>query len=366
MQLTPFASRYLRDDHETIDVYGYASPLVIDDFDREYAAVREGVALLDFSMLLKVDVEGPGAKDALDRLVARDLGQVGPGAIAYGPLVDADGMMIDDCTVMVMSDDRVRVVGGPGMPGQVIALAQRHGLTATPRREELAHVCIQGPSSRELLSRLTAEDVANAAFPYYTFREAMIVGGVGVFATRLGFTAELGYELFVPVAHAIEVWDALLAAGADLGVRPVGAATVLTARTEAGMIMGELEYDATVSPYECSLGWAVSLDTGDFQGRNALRGLRDTAPNRLMSVVLERGGEAATDARLFVAGEDVGHVTMAVTSPFLDGATLGLARVSREIAAPGTGVTAMLENDEVPGELRRTPVYDPERQRVRS
>ena len=230
----------------------------------------------------------------------------------------------------------------------------------------MGHVCLQGPASRDLLSRLTDAGVSNEAFPYYTFRESLCVAGVDVFATRLGFTAELGYELFVPAAHAAEVWDALLQAGRDLGAVAVGAATVLTLRTEAGMVMGELEYDDTVCPYECTLGWAVCLDKGDFQGRDALVELRETAPNRLVSVVLERGGGAATGARLLVGGEDVGHVTMAVTSPFLDGATLGLARVRKERATPGTGVIAMLEDGEVAGELRRTPVYDPERKRVRS
>jgi aminomethyltransferase len=276
-------------------------------------------------------------------------------------------MMVDDCTVMLMAEDRLRVVGGPGMPGQVVPFAQARGLRATPRRDDLAHLTVQGPNSRALLARLTDADMSNEAFPYYTFREAMSVAGVEMFVTRLGFTAELGYELFIPAGRALDVWDALVREGAGLGVRPVGAAAILTARTEAGMVMGELEYDGSVSPYECLLGWAVDLEKGDFQGREALVTAREDAPNRTVSVVLDEGGEAATGARLLAGGRDTGHVTMAVVSPHLHGATLGLARVRREDAAPGTRLDAVLEDGTRTGaEVRRTPVYDPERTRVRS
>jgi aminomethyltransferase len=138
-------------------------------------------------------------------------------------------------------------------------------------------------------------------------------------------------------------------------------------RVEAGMVMGEgLEYDGTVSPWECGLGWAVDLDKGDFRGRDAVLRLRDERTARLVSVILDSGEDAATGARLSAGGEDAGHITMAVSSPHLDGRTLGLAKVHRDFASPGTKVSAQVERDEVAGELVPTPVYDPERKRVRS
>jgi aminomethyltransferase len=138
-------------------------------------------------------------------------------------------------------------------------------------------------------------------------------------------------------------------------------------RIEAGMIMGDgLEYDTTVSPWECGLGWAVDLDKGDFRGRDATMRLRDERTDRLVSVVLDRGEDAATGALLTVDGERIGHISMAVASPYLDGKTLGLAKAHRDHASPGTKVVASFEGDEVGGELVATPVYDPERKRVRS
>jgi glycine cleavage system aminomethyltransferase T len=254
------------------------------------------------------------------------------------------------------------------MPPEVIPFAEAHGLRAVERRDQLAHLNIQGPRSREILSTLTSEDVSNEAFPYYTFKDSIAVAGVeDVFVTRMGFTAELGYELFAPVERALDVYDALMEAGRPARLKPVGVAAVMMIRIEAGMIMGDgLEYDTTISPWECGLGWAVDLDKADFRGRDATLRLRDERTARLASVVLERGEDAATGAQLTASGQAIGHVSMAVASPYLDGKTLGLAKVHRDFASPGTKVIASFDGHEVAGELVETPVYDPERKRVRS
>jgi aminomethyltransferase len=365
---SPIAARVVRADHELVDIYGMGIPAVVEEADAEYRAIREGVALLDFSPLMKVDVAGAGARDVLDRLVTRDLSKLSPGRIAYSAIVGEDGLMRDDSTVMVLEDDRVRVVGGPTMPGEVIPFAEAAGLTAVERRAELAHLNIQGPHSRALLATVTDADVSNEAFPYYTFRESMRVAGVDdVFVTRMGFTAELGYELFVPAGRALDVYDALMEAGQPIGLRAVGVAAIMTVRVEAGMVMGDgLEYDQTVSPWECGLGWAVDLDKADFRGRDALVRLRDERPQRLASVVLDDGDDSASGARLMADSAEVGRVTMAIASPHLSGRTLGLARVHVDHSAPGTTLVASFEGHEVAAEVVSTPVYDPQRRRVRS
>jgi glycine cleavage system aminomethyltransferase T len=362
---SPIAARTAREGQEIEDIYGMAQPIFIDDPLLEYKAVREGVGLLDFSPLLKVDIEGPDAKGKLSRLHTRDLGKVPTGRIAYGAILNDRGCIVDDSTVMVRGEDRLRMAGSPLMPGQVIPFATEQGLSAVERRAELAHLNVQGPRSRELLAALTPTDVSNEAFPYYTFRESMTVAGVDVFVTRMGFTAELGYELFVPVESALAVYDALMEAGAEWGMRPVGVAAVMMIRLEAGMVMGEFEYDENTSPWEASLGWAVDLDKGEFRGRDAAIRLRDERPGRITSVVLEGGEDAATGAELRRDGEPVGHVTMSMPSPYL-GKTLGLARVDPQKAPAGTAVVALVEGEEIPGEVVPAPVYDPERKRVRS
>jgi aminomethyltransferase len=136
-------------------------------------------------------------------------------------------------------------------------------------------------------------------------------------------------------------------------------------RIEGGFIIGGVEYDPTVSPYECGLGWSVALDKGEFQGRAALERDRTATALRLTSVVLESGGDDASGAPLSVDGAEVGCVTQAIVSPYLDGKTLGLAKVRKEQTEAGTKVTARVGEAAVAGEIVRHPVYDPERRRAK-
>jgi glycine cleavage system aminomethyltransferase T len=183
--------------------------------------------------------------------------------------------------------------------------------------------------------------------------------------TRLGYTAELGYELWVDADRALELWDALLEQGAGHGMEVIGMDALDLFRIEGGFIIGGVEYDPTVSPYECGLGWAVDLDKPEFQGRDALRDAEQTSTLRLTSVELEGGGAEASGAELSVDGAVVGFITQAVASPYLEGKTLGLAKVDRNRNQPGTAVEARVAGEAVPGTIVRHPAYDPERRRVR-
>ena len=260
---------------------------------------------MDFSMLYKFDVVGSGALEIVNRLIARDLRSLPQDRIAYGPIVEENGMMVDDCTTIAFSPDFVRVTGGTERDEELLReLAGGTEVRITERRAEIGHLAIQGPRSRELLQAMTDEDVSNEAFPYYTYKPSLELSGIPTHVNRMGFTAELGYELWVDADRALDLWDALFAAGEPLGLIQIGANAVMMVRIEAGLIMGEgLEYDSTVSPFECGLGWAIDFEKDDFRGREALIALKDGAPTRLVTVRLAGGDDAATGAPLEHVGE---------------------------------------------------------------
>jgi glycine cleavage system T protein len=349
-----------------MDLFGYHAPLVVTDTLDEYRACREAAALMDFSMLRKVDLDGSGALELVNRLVTRDVSELTPGRIGYGALCDENGKMIDDCTTMMRGRDRVRFCGANDRDYELFSSeAEGTGITVREHTDATPHLCVQGPRSREILQSLTASDLSNAAFPYYTFREDVEIAGIPVFMTRLGYTAELGYELWVERDRSAELWDALVAAGAPAGMKPIGMVALDLFRIEGGFIIGGIEYDSTVSPYECGLGWSVDLDKGEFQGRAGLERDRDETALRLTSVVLESGGDEASGAPLASNGEEVGLVTQAIESPFLEGKTLGLAKIRKDLREPGVRVVASVGGQDVPGEVVRHPVYDPERRRAK-
>ncbi len=350
---------------EWMDLFGYWAPTVVTDTLEEYRAVRETAGLMDFSMLRKVDIDGRGAPEFVNTIVARDVRKLEPGRIAYGPLTDENGKMIDDCTVMLRSADAIRFCGANDRDYEIFREKAPNGIRVREFTDDMPHLCLQGPRSREILQTVADRDLSNDTFPYYRFREDVRVAGIPVFLTRLGYTAELGYELWVDRDRAFELWDALLEAGEPSGMKVIGMAALDLFRIEGGFIIGGIEYDPTVSPYECGLGWAVDLEKDDFQGKEALARDRESTRLRLTSVVLASGGDEASGARLGVDGDEIGVVTQAISSPHLDGRTLGLAKVRKDLKTPGQKIEAQLGESRVAGEVVRHPVYDPERKRAK-
>jgi aminomethyltransferase len=360
---TAFHPRLAALTDEWMDLFGYFAPTVVTDTAEEYRAVRETAGLMDFTMLRKVDLEGPGALELVDGIVGRAVSNLPQGHIAYGPLVDEDGKMVDDCTVMNRGDGRVRFCGANDRDYEIFdAAADGTEIAVFEFTDAMPHLCLQGPRSREILQPLANQDLSNGAFPYYTFREDVEIAGVPIFMTRLGYTAELGYELWVDRDRALELWDALIEAGGPQGMKVIGMNALDLFRIEGGFIIGGVESDPSVSPFECGLGWAVAFDKENLRGREGLERDREGTELRLTSVALESGGDDASGAPLSVGG----FVTQAVDSPFLGGKTLGLAKVPAELAkAEGTKLTATVGGEEVAGEIVQHPVYDKERRRAK-
>ena len=351
---------------EWIDVFGCAVPIDCGDIEAEYAALRTAAAAMEFSMLYRWDIRGSGALEAVDSVFSRDLRRLGPDRIAYGVFVADDGTMIDDVTVTASSPEFVRVIGGNiDANDALLRDAAPAGVDVVERRDETAQLSFQGPKSREILQSLTAADLSNQALPYYHYLPEIEIAGVKGRLNRMGFTAELGYEFITGVEDAVSFGTAVMEAGSDAGVRLAGAATVMMARVEAGMVMAHLEYDHTSTPFECRLGWTVDFDKGPFRGRDALRAARDGAPDRVVSVAIDGIAEAEF-APVALNGETVGVVTMALPSPHLGGRTLGLARVRKTVAGVGTVLAGEAGGVPFRAEVVSTPVFDPERRRVRS
>jgi aminomethyltransferase len=273
--------------------------------------------------------------------------------------------MIDDCTVMVRAADRIRFCGANDRDHELFTEKAPKSVSVREFTDAMPHLCLQGPKSREMLQGIADQDLSNDAFPYYTFREDVEIAGVPVFMTRLGYTAELGYELWVDADRALELWDAVVEHTEPQGMKVIGMVALDLFRIEGGFIIGGIEYDPTVSPYECGLGWSVELDKGDFQGREALARDKEGTRLRLTSVVLERGGDEASGCAIWVDGEEVGLVTQAVESPYLGGRTLGLAKIRKDLKTPGQNVTVQLGEEEVQGEVVEHPAYEKGRRRAK-
>ncbi|HET9425204.1 MAG TPA: aminomethyltransferase family protein [Gemmatimonadaceae bacterium] len=247
--------------------------------DREYASVRNAAALFDISPLHKYLISGRDAERLLDRMVTRDVTKCDVGRVLYTPWCDGRGKMIDDGTISRIDDDRFRLTCAEPNMRWLSMNAVGLDVTIEDVSDSVAALALQGPLSRRILEQMTGEV---ASLGYFRFTTTSI-RGVPVTISRTGYTGDLGFEIWIDAARAVEVWDALMDAGAGYGITPAGIWALDIARIEAGLIMLDVDYfsahhalieDQKSSPFELNLGWTVAKEKGPYNGRTAHRAER--------------------------------------------------------------------------------------------
>jgi aminomethyltransferase len=338
----------------------YASSVYADAHDIEYNAIREATALIDVSPLYKYQVSGPDALRLVDRVVTRDATKLPVGGVIYTPWCDEHGKVVDDGTIHRLDEQRFRWTAADPQLRWLRQNSAGLDVTIDEETEAIAALALQGPLSRAILEDATGDSFADLR--YFRRRPAK-VGKVAVDVSRTGYTGDLGYELWIPTAGAVKVWDALMAAGAAYAIRPAGMLALDVVRLEAGLILLEVDYtsarhamnpEQNYSPGEIGLGRLVSFDKGDFVGRLALeREARSGGPaRRLVGLQLDWYDiEGLYDAQglppaispsvdrspvpVFAAGRQVGRATSHGWSPILKQA-IALASVPPQYEALGT------------------------------
>jgi glycine cleavage system aminomethyltransferase T/glycine/D-amino acid oxidase-like deaminating enzyme len=342
---------------------------------REHAAVREAVGVLDMTLMAKLIVQGPDAAAVLSRLSANDV-TTEPGRIVYTQWLNEAGGIVADVTVTRLEPAKFLVIASDVIHRRIEPMIRRETrpgefVTVTDVTSGTTLLSVQGPASRELIGRLTDADLSNAAFPYLSARP-IHVGYAPALAVRVTYVGELGWELHVPTEYGAGVYDDLMAAGSDLGIRPVGLSAMTSLRLEKGYRDFGVDIDNTDNPLQAGLGFAVAWDKpGGFTGRDALVKARaeGTPRHRVVGVIAE---DPAVDLfgnePVHRDGEWVGYVRAAAFGHTV-GAAVGLAQlacpdgVSGEWLGQG-GFTVRTGTGDVPARLQIAPFYDPRRLRI--
>jgi aminomethyltransferase len=371
---------------------GYWSAAVYSDHhDIEYNAIRQAAALIDVSPLFKYIVSGPDAVRLIDRVITRDATRLAVGQVLYTPWCDERGKVIDDGTVARLDETTFRWTAADPCYRWIRMNTAGLDVEVIDVTDALGALALQGPRSRAVLEAATGTDWSDVG---YFRRRAATVGGIDIDVTRTGYTGDLGYELWVDAAQAAALWDALLAAGEDHGLRPCGIRAMDVARVEAGLVLIEVDYTSArtaltpeheYTPDEIGLGRLVNFEKGDFVGRRALEHERAAAVprRRLAGIELDWEGIEAAFARhglapaveatvnreatpILYAGGQVGRATSTCWSPTLK-KLIALASLG-----PGVRAGAPLEMEwTVEGERGRVaarevdlPFLDLERKRT--
>jgi aminomethyltransferase len=356
--------------------------------DREYWAIRNAAALIDVTPLMKYMVTGRDASRLLNRIITRDMDKLKVGQVYYTPWCDEEGKVIDDGTISRLGDTTYRMTSADPSLRWLAMNSVGLEVSVTEVTDDVAALSFQGPNTSAILNRCCESSVDG--LKYFRLMQNKLKG-IPVTMSRTGYTGDLGYEIWMDSRDALLVWDALMEAGQDYGITPVGILAMDMARVEAGLFMIEVDYTSTKqawieaqksSPFELGLDWTVSLDKqGYFVGRRALeREKREGSPWKLMGLEIEWNGmeRLFADAGLppqipgmavraslpvLVGNVQVGYASTSTWSPLLK-KYIALAHLQKPYFEVGTNVrmevTVEHHRQHAPAKVVKLPFYEPE------
>jgi 4-methylaminobutanoate oxidase (formaldehyde-forming) len=349
--------------------YSYGRQNWFDLAAQEHRAAREAVALFDLSTFTKIEVAGPDALSVVSQVCTADV-DVAIGKVVYTLMLNAHGGIALDGTVTRLADDRFLVITPTMYAARTLSLLQRSASGAAAAvfdaTSGMATIAIMGPRSRDLLQRISRSDVSGEALPWGRSTQIEVARGQAL-CLRVSFVGELGYELYPTADLAVDVYDAIIEAGQDLGLRHAGYHALDSLRVEKGYRHLGHDIGPTDDPWQASLGFTVALDKpGGFIGRDAIAARAGQAPDRRQVMVrlddpspLLLHGEP-----VLFNGEPVGRMTSGAYGHTIDGAC-GLANIRGDVPAGG-GFTVDCAGPLVPATVSDVPFYDPGNARLRS
>ncbi|MEO3389252.1 aminomethyltransferase family protein [Mesorhizobium sp. CAU 1741] len=322
---TPFHPRLqaLAQQNDWYDWAGYKAPASLWDEELEYFAIRSQAALFDISPMVKYRIEGRDAEAYCNRLTLRDVAKLRVGRVHYTAWCDEEGHVLDDGTLFRLAGDRFRLCCQERHLPWLLDSAIGFDVEIAEETETLAGLAVQGPTAFAVLCSAGFEGIERLRpFDIADFQHA---GGV-VTISRTGFTGDLGYELFVDAGSALSLWDRLMDAGHQHGIRAIGYTALNRARIEAGFIVANADFitaehairaDRVRMPDEIGLGWMVDAEKGHFNGRRAILAARSGGTLQHVLVGLEIEGNVPAEHAIVYHRKkrEVGLVTAAIWSP---------------------------------------------------
>ncbi|MGQ0576275.1 MAG: GcvT family protein [Pseudonocardia sp.] len=356
------------------------SPII----NAEHLAMRDRAGIVDLSAFAIFDVVGPRAAQAVQGVVVAQA-DVAPGKVIYTPVLDVNGGFRSDLTVMRLAHDRYRVVtGGAHGMADLKWFTDRagEGAAVVDLTSAFTTIGLWGPRARDILGRITDDDIGDADFRFLTCRR-IEVGSIDVLASRISYVGELGWELYVPMEQGARVWELLHEAGRPDGAVPVGIGVYgTTGRLEKGYRAYGFELDAERTIVEAGMARPRVKDA-DFVGRDAYLAQRATSPQAVLATMTVDDHTSASGGRRYMLGGEPirtpdggplvdghGHhpyVTSAGSAPSL-GRHVLLAYLPPDQATVGNRLAVSYMEELYPvtvGSVDATPLFDPANERLR-
>ena len=346
---------------------GFEMPVQYTSILDEHRAVREAAGLFDVSHMGEVLVTGPGAFDFVQCLVTNDASTLYDGRAMYTAMCQSDGGVVDDLLVYRLSEEvYLLVINASNIQKDLAHIhAQRDAFEGEVNVEDVSELmgllALQGPKAFDIIAEVTDLPVADVKY-YHFMRPAPgeFLGCDKVMLSHTGYTGEPGLEIYCEAEKVEHIWNALMMAGEEYGLKPAGLGARDTLRLEAGYCLYGHELTEETTPLEAGLGWVTKLGKGEFTGRGALAAQKEQGvPRKLVGFIMEergipRQGYAITDP----SGEPIGEVTSGSQSPTLaEGIGLGYVPNDPEFTTPGSPIGIAVRGTVIPATVQKPPFH---------
>jgi len=325
----------------------------------EHDAVREAAGLFDMSPLKKVRVSGPGAGAVVDHVATRDLSTIPAGKSAYGAVLTAAGTVADDAIVFNMGDHWL-FVHGSGASMELLRESAEGRDASVELDDDLHDLALQGPRALELLDAHTPADLAGLSYFHHVDTELF---GHPCTLSRTGYSGERGYEIFAAAESVGALWDAILEAGAGIGVMPASFTALDKARIEAALLFYGYDMTDDHTPWEVGLGWSLSRENRGFRGSEAAFAAEGAQRFLMAGVSVDHSDALAGGETLTVDGDVVGTVNSPGWSHRMQ-KSLALVHLAPSAAEPGTTLEVSGDGVSTTARVEQIPFYDPDKSRT--
>jgi aminomethyltransferase len=330
----------------------------------EHMAVRTGVGLFDVSHMGEIQFRGPNSLDAVQHITMNDASKLKDGQAHYSALLTPQGTFVDDILIHRLGENDYLLVVNAGTKDKDFAwirqqVGSRPGIHVADYSQYYSQLAVQGPRALETLQKLTKVDLA--AIKNYWFTWGTVAGIPNVLIARTGYSGEDGFEVYIPSDEptTVKMWDALMDAGAEFGIRPCGLGARNTLRLEAGMSLYGHEISEEINVLEAGLDRWLKLDKPEFIGKESLLAVKESGGPKRKVVgleMIERGIARDGYSVRSLSGEAIGVVTSGSPAPFLK-TNIAMALVPAEVAASGNDVLVDVRGNQVRARQVPLPFY---------
>ena len=314
LKRTPFYEIHKAAGGKLVEFGGWEMPVQYSGILDEHNTIRKAVGLFDVSHMGEVYATGPNAEKFVNNLITNDVNKLVDGQILYSPMCYEHGGVVDDLLVYRFNDEKFLIVINASNVDKDFQWMSEHilGADVVNHSSDVAEVALQGPLAQKTLQKLTSFDLNSLKYFYFTEFEIV---GVHCLISRTGYTGEDGYEIYFDNANAEKIWNALMEAGKEFGIKPCGLGCRDSLRLEAGLMLYGNDITQDVTPLEAPLKWTVKLDKEDFIGKRAL--LEKPIKRKLVGFELLERAVPRHGNEVYIGGEKFDYVTSGIFSPTL-------------------------------------------------